>query len=166
MHHEISVSKIILCCLNIHWMYQWSGYNDTSVLLAAAFITTADYSIEKLGFRPIWFIHKKHTEEILKIKYQYSTHPSSLFCCKVVIVLILNLGNRIIQKIQIILFFPFYYGRFICEHNMGWWEVFCYESCSWCRFDQSTCWPPVQRTTTVPRIPLHTSKTTKITCKP
>ena len=28
-----------------------------------------------------------------------------------------------------------------------------YEPCPWCRIDRSTCWPAVQRATTVPRMP-------------
>ena len=37
--------------------------------------------------------------------------------------------------------------------NLGEWDEFCYESCSWGRIDRSTCWPVVQRATTVPRMP-------------
>ena len=37
--------------------------------------------------------------------------------------------------------------------NLGKWDEFCFESCPWYRIDLSTCWPAVQRATTVPRMP-------------
>ena len=37
--------------------------------------------------------------------------------------------------------------------NLGEWHEFCYEPCPWYRIDRSTCWPAVQRATTVPRMP-------------
>ena len=39
------------------------------------------------------------------------------------------------------------------EDNLGEWDEFCYESCPWRRIDHSTCWPVVQRATTVPEMP-------------
>ena len=41
----------------------------------------------------------------------------------------------------------------ITGDNMGYWDEFCYESCSWCRIDRLTCSPVVQCATTVPRVP-------------
>ena len=37
--------------------------------------------------------------------------------------------------------------------NLGQWDEFCYEPCQWHKIDRSTCWPAVQRATTVPRMP-------------
>ena len=37
--------------------------------------------------------------------------------------------------------------------NLDEWDEFCYESCPWRRIDHSTCWPAVQRATTVPWMP-------------
>ena len=38
----------------------------------------------------------------------------------------------------------------------GEWDEFCYEACHWRKIDRSTCWPGVQRATTVPRMsPLY-----------
>ena len=36
--------------------------------------------------------------------------------------------------------------------NLSEWDVFCYESCPWCRIDRVTCWPAFQIATTVPRM--------------
>ena len=35
------------------------------------------------------------------------------------------------------------------------WDEFYYESCPWRKIDRSTCWPAVQRATTVPRMPVR-----------
>ena len=37
--------------------------------------------------------------------------------------------------------------------NLGEFDEFCYEPCPWSRTDRSTCWPAVQRATTVSRMP-------------
>ena len=45
----------------------------------------------------------------------------------------------------------------VLGHNSAcprlYWDEFWHESCPWCRIDRSTCWPAVQRATTVPRMP-------------
>ena len=42
-----------------------------------------------------------------------------------------------------------------CTARLGttWVDKFCYESCSWCSNDRSTCWPAVQRAATVLGMP-------------
>ena len=40
--------------------------------------------------------------------------------------------------------------------NLGLWDEFLYESCPKCRFNHSTCWPAVQCTTIMLRLPLYT----------
>ena len=42
-------------------------------------------------------------------------------------------------------------GLYWVGDNLGEWDEFCYESFPWRRIDRATCWPVVQRGTTVPR---------------
>ena len=47
-------------------------------------------------------------------------------------------------------------------YNLGEWDEFCYESCSWWKIDCLTCWPAVQRATTVLQMPPQTQTWMKI----
>ena len=108
---------------------------------------------------------KKNTRAPAKeIKTTHVAHPSimSMTLNKYLVQAILNTSFTI-------------YGYFVCTYewmndcrlgqdsallrlywagnNLGEWDKFCYKSCLWHRIDRSTCWPAVQRATTLPRIP-------------